>query len=213
MNITEAKIHYNTDVVCKTKKQLINLGYVSICKLPKQLDKEKLLNEAKGIFNSLALYNGSYCAVFVKQEYFNIFILRNLKQQPVANIIIKAQGQNFIDKLIEFLNENKEATFEVVPVLTVRTSISDDDKINFLSLTLENSDFSKRNYGVFKAAGVKRVFQICDLSIKELFKLRKFGEKSLIDLKQQFSDHGLVFEQVPQELIDEAKEKSLKHKH
>jgi hypothetical protein len=212
MNINEAKVFHNTNIVCRTKKQLINQGYVSICKLPKQLDKEKLLNEAKSTLNNLALYDGSYCAVFVKQECFNIFILRNLKQQPVVDVIIKAQGQNFIDKLIAFLNENNEATFEIVPLLVARTSISNEDKINFLSLTLENSDFSKRNYGVFKAAGVNRVFQICDLSIQDLFKLRKFGDKSLIDLKQQFSDHGLVFGQVPQELIDAAKEKRLKNK-
>lgn len=212
MNINEAKAFYNTNIVCRAKNQLISQGYVSICKLPKQLDKEKLLNEAKGTLNNLALYDGSYCAVFVKKECFNIFILRNLKQQPVANIIIRAEGHDFIDKLIKFLEGNKEATFEVVPILTVKTSVSDEDKINFLSLTLENSDFSVRNYGVFKAAGIKRIFQICELSIKDLFRFRNFGEKSLIELRQQFLDHGLIFEQVSQELIDQAKEKSLKHK-
>lgn len=212
MNINEAKSFYNTRVVYKSKKQLTNLGYISACKLPKQLDKEKLLNEAKGIRNNLALYDGSYYAVFVKQECFNIFVLRNMKQQPVVDIIIKAQGQNFIDELIEFLNNNKDAIFEVIPALTVKTSISDEDKINFLSLTLENSDFSVRNYGVFKTAGIKCIFQICDLSVNELFKFRNFGEKSLIELRQQFLDHGLIFGQVPQELIDEVKEKSSKNK-
>lgn len=212
MNINEAKSFYNTRVVCKSKKQLTNLGYISACKLPKQLDKEKLLNEAKSIRNNLALYDGSYYAVFVKQECFNIFVLRNMKQQPVVNIIIKAEGYDFIDKLIKFLEGNKEAVFEVVPTLTVRTSISEDDKINFLSLTLENSDLSIRTYGVLKTASIKNVFQICDLSIKDLFNFRNFGEKSLVELKQQFLDHGLIFGQVPQELIDEAKEKSSKNK-
>lgn len=212
MNTKEAKTFYNTGIVCKTKKQLANQGYISICKLPKQLSKERLLDEAKTISNNLALYDGSYCAVFVKQEYFNIFILRNMKQQPVVDIVIRAEGHDFIDQLIKFLEGSKEATFEVVPALAVRTSISDEDKINFLSLTLGNSDFSVRNYGVFRTAGIKYIFQICELSIKDLFKFRNFGEKSLIELRQQFLDHGLVFGQVPQELIDEAKEKSSKNK-
>lgn len=212
MNINEAKSFYNTRVVCKSKKQLTNLGYISACKLPKQLDKEKLLNEAKCIRNNLALYDGSYCAVFVKQGCFNIFVLQNLKQEPIVDIIIRAEGYDFINKLIEFLEGNKKAAFKIVPTLTARASISDEDKINFLSLTLENSDFSVRNYGVFKSAGIKRIFQICELSIKDLFKFRNFGEKSLIELKQQFLDHGLVFGQVSQELIDEAKEKSSKNK-
>jgi len=212
MNIKEAKIFYNTSIICKTKKQLTNQGYISICKLPKQLSKEKLLDEAKTISNNLALYDGSYCAVFVKQEYFNIFILRNMKQRPVIDIVIRAEGRDFIDKLIKFLEGNKEAIFEVVPTLTVRTSISDEDKIKFLLLTIENSDFSVRNYGVFKTAGIKFIFQICDLSVNELFKFRNFGEKSLIELRQQFLDHGLIFGQLPQELIGEAKEKSSKNK-
>lgn len=205
MNIEEAKSFYNTSIVCKTKRQLIKQGYISVCKLPKQLSKEKLIDEVKVTFNNLALYDGSYCAVFVKQECFNIFILRNMKQQPIVEFIIRTEGHDFIDKLIKFLEGNKKANFEIIPTLTVRTSINDKDKINFLSLTLGNSDFSVRNYGVFKTAGIKYIFQLCDLSINDLFKFRNFGEKSLIELKQQFLDHGLIFGQVPQELIDEAK--------
>lgn len=204
--IKNAKKFYNTDIVCRTKRELVNLGYISIRKLPVQLSKEKLIGEARMIHNSIALYSWGYMTTFIKQSVFNIFILKNLKQQPAVEIIIKAEGNDFIDQLIKFLSSHPKANFEIIPKSELRTSLSDEDKINFLSLRIGDTGLSVRSRNILKVKDVQYVFQICGYSINDLFAVRNFGEKSLAELKQCFANRGLIFGEVPQHLIEKARE-------
>jgi hypothetical protein len=212
--IKSAKKFYNTNIIYETKKELVNMGYVSTYKLPAQLDREKLIEEAKIGFNIIALYVGGYITPFVKQNFLNVFILKNLKRQPTVEIIIKAEGDNFIDKLLKFLSAYQKVNFEIIPLSGLRTSIDEKDKINFLSLRLGDAGLGVRNENILKSKDVEYVFQICDYSTNDFYKFRNFGNKSLVELRQCFAAHGLVFGEVPQDLVDEARElriKKLKH--
>ncbi|MFZ2310139.1 MAG: DNA-directed RNA polymerase subunit alpha C-terminal domain-containing protein [Patescibacteria group bacterium] len=203
--VKDAKRFYNTNIVYETKRELINLGYVSTYKLPAQLDKEKLIEEAKISFNTVALYVGGYITPFVKQSFLNFFILKNLKRQPTIEIIIKAEGDDFIDKLLKFLSAHQKVNFEIIPMSGLRTSISETDKINFLSLRLGDAGLGVRNENILKSQDVEYIFEICDYSINDFYKFRNFGNKSLVELRQCFAAHGLVFGEVPQDLIDKAR--------
>ena len=204
--IKDAKKFYNTDVVCETKRELTNLGYVSTYKLPAQLDKEKLIEEARIGRNITALYVGGYITPFVKQSFLNVFILKNLKRQPTIEIIIRAEGDSFIDKLLKFLSSHQKVNLEIIPISGLRANASDEYKINFLSLRLGDAGLGVRNENILKVQDVEYIFQICDHSVNDFFKFRNFGEKSLVELRQCFAAHGLVFGEVPQDLVEQARE-------
>lgn len=113
LDVEDAKKLYNTKIVRGTKKELLNLDYVSLSKLSGKEEKEKFLTEAKIGCNNLAICHGSCITIFVKQRYLNTFILRKVKEYKLTGVVIKTDNKKFVDKLIKFLSNNQSVNFQV----------------------------------------------------------------------------------------------------
>lgn len=77
-----------------------------------------------------------------------------------------------------------------------------EEQDEFLSKPLEDLDLGVRPYNCLKSVGVKTIGELLDYSESELLKLRNFGEKSLIEIREKLEPHGLTLKGSKQDKTD-----------
>ena len=104
------EIAYNTDII-RRGPELDELGYISINKLLlTRIDRRLIIKEAREGHNNLALNSSCPAEVFIKQEFYNNYLLQNSKQNPFLDIKIESKDSKFIEKLARFLKKQKPLT-------------------------------------------------------------------------------------------------------
>ncbi len=59
-------------------------------------------------------------------------------------------------------------------------------------MPIEKLELSPRTLNCLKRAHVSRVGEVLEMSDEELLKIRNFGEKSLVELQEKLTEHGIV---------------------
>lgn len=99
---------------------------------------------------------------------------------------------NYLDFFTELPNLDQEE-----PV--VEEVEEEDETEQLLSLTLEELDLSLRAFNCLKRAGLNTVGEILEVPVNELSKIKNFGRKSFVEVKEKIEDLGL-------ELLDDSEE-------
>lgn len=93
---------------------------------------------------------------------------------------------NYLDFFTEVPNlDEEEAVVEIED--------EEDESDQLLAITLEELDLSLRAFNCLKRAGLNTVGQILEVPIDELAKIKNFGKKSFIEVKEKIEDLGLEF--------------------
>lgn len=94
--------------------------------------------------------------------------------------------------LINYLNFFTELpNIEEEQVIEVEDEEEIDDNEQVLSLTLEELDLSLRAFNCLKRAGINTVGEIIEVPEDELSKIKNFGKKSFIEVKEKIEGLGL----------------------
>jgi predicted DNA binding CopG/RHH family protein len=199
------EIIYNTDVIRHYGAELEDLGYVSINKLLlTRPDRRLLINEAKKEHNNLALSGVYPTKIYVKQEFYNDYVIKNAEKDAWLDIKIESKDSEFIKKLTKFLARQKNVNFSVVSYLGVDLKNSNEEKIDFLSSNLIDMNLTSRAFKCLGSVDITYVFEIIDFR-DNLMKIRNFGAHSLKEIKTEFAKRGLDFQYIPKELMEAAK--------
>lgn len=91
---------------------------------------------------------------------------------------------NYLNFFTELPEIKKEEFIEEIEV-----EESEENKL--LSLTLEELDLSLRAFNCLKRAGMNTVGEIVEVPIDELAKIKNFGKKSFIEVKEKIESLGL----------------------
>ncbi len=198
------EIAYNTDII-RRGPELDELGYISINKLLlTRIDRRLIIKEAREGHNNLALNSSCPAEVFIKQEFYNNYLLQNSKQNPFLDIKIESKDSKFIEKLARFLKKQKNVNFSVISYLGIDLKNSKEEKISFLSSNLVDINLGSRTLNCLNSVDITYVFGIVDFK-DNLMKIRKFDAHSLKEIKTEFAKKGLDFQYIPKELMEAAR--------
>ena len=98
---------------------------------------------------------------------------------------IQQAAENLVDHFFLFSNLNKvaEEGSERVP-LVVSPEI--------YQTPIEKLELSPRTLNCLKRSHISKVGEVLEMSDDELLKIRNFGEKSLVELKEKLAEHGVT---------------------
>lgn len=94
---------------------------------------------------------------------------------------------NYLDFFTELPNLDEEE-----PV--VEEDEEEDETEKLLALTLEELDLSLRAFNCLKRAGLNTVGEILEVPVNELTKIKNFGKKSFLEVKEKIEGLGLELE-------------------
>lgn len=108
-----------------------------------------------------------------------------------------SDGAQILINYLEFFTELPNIDEE--EVVEEEFEEEEDETEQLLSLTLEELDLSLRAFNCLKRAGLNSVGEILEVPANELAKIKNFGKKSFIEVKEKIEDLGL-------ELLDDNEE-------
>lgn len=99
-----------------------------------------------------------------------------------------SDGAQILINYLDFFTELPNITEEVVEE-EVEEEVFESNQL--LSLTIEELDLSLRAFNCLKRAGLNTVGQILEVPADELAKIKNFGRKSFVEVKEKIEELGL----------------------
>ena len=196
---------YNTEIFGSYKK-LLELGYISIDKLmlPKA-ERDYLIRVAKEGRNTLAIGDAKPISILVKKDFYQSLILEDAIKQNSLEIKIQSEDLEFISELVTFLTKKAKGDrcYCIRPLMSPK-KLSENEKVNFLSSRISDVAFNTKVMNSLKFLNIQYVFQIVEYG-NNLLKLKNFGERSLGEIKREFRNRRLTFDNVPKDLVNIAR--------
>ena len=100
-----------------------------------------------------------------------------------------SDGAQILINYLNFFTELPNIEQEQVEEVEDEEEIDDNEQV--LSLTLEELDLSLRAFNCLKRAGINTVGEIIEVPEDELVKIKNFGKKSFLEVKEKIEGLGL----------------------